>query len=101
MIAASLAATLIACQLSSKVNVDNYNKIQPGMTFEQVKQILGEPSDVTSMSFGELSGTSASWKSDKGVIVIQFLNNSVKIKSFNQGDNATQPSPEPSSSDEE
>jgi hypothetical protein len=94
----------MACKVS-QVNVDNYNKIQPGMSFEQVKQILGEPTDVASMSFGELSGTSASWKSKQGVIVIQFLNNSVKIKSFNQvgSDNnqATPAATEPSSSDEQ
>ena len=38
---ALIALVLIAC--SSKISLDNYNKLKAGQTYEEVKQILGEP----------------------------------------------------------
>ena len=38
---ALIALVLIAC--GSKISLDNYNKLKAGQTYEEVKQILGEP----------------------------------------------------------
>ena len=74
--------TLVAC--ASKVNQENFEKIQPGMTMQQVVAILGEPTNVESFNIAGLSGTSASWETKESLVTIQFLNNTVKIKTFSK-----------------
>lgn len=75
-----LLAVLGAC--GSKVNQDNFDRVQVGMTFEEVRKILGPATESSSVQIGDLSGTSASWVSEEGRIQIQFLNDKVKIKQF-------------------
>lgn len=75
----------IMCFLTScaqKISQENFEKIQPGMTMQQVVQILGEPTNVESFNIAGLSGTSATWEHHNAIISIQFLNNQVKIKTF-------------------
>lgn len=38
---ALIGLVLVAC--GSKISLDNYNKLKAGQTYEEVKQILGEP----------------------------------------------------------
>ncbi|NJO17394.1 MAG: outer membrane protein assembly factor BamE [Thioploca sp.] len=69
----------------SKINQENYEKIQEGMTSEEVKAILGEPTESKSAGIGGLvSGTSTIWKADGMTIDIKFLNNKVQLKSFTE-----------------
>ena len=69
----------------SKINQENYEKIQKGMTSEEVKAILGEPTESKLASIGGLvSGTSAVWKGGGMTIDIKFLNNKVQLKSFTE-----------------
>jgi hypothetical protein len=69
----------------TKINQENYDKIQEGMTLEAVKAILGEPTESKSAGIGGLvSGTSAIWKGDSMTIDIKFLNGKVKFKSFTE-----------------
>lgn len=70
---------LVGC---SKVTQSNFEKIQPGMTRAEVVAILGEPTSEGSLGVGQLSGTSAVWKSDDKAITIVFVNDKVKLKSF-------------------
>jgi hypothetical protein len=84
----SLCILLIAC---SRVSQSNFDKIQPGMSMEQVVAILGEPSDSQSITFGGLSGTSATWKNNDATITLQFLNDKMQIKSFLKTTDQTQP----------
>ncbi len=78
-----LFVILSACV--SKINQENYEKIQKGMTSEEVKVILGEPTESKSAGIGGLvSGTSAVWKGDGMTIDIKFLNNKVQLKSFTE-----------------
>jgi hypothetical protein len=80
-IAVFLSAFLLACV--SKINQENYAKIQNGMTMEEVKAILGEPTTSSTSGIGPLSGTSAIWKSRDGTsISINFVNSKVLLKSF-------------------
>jgi hypothetical protein len=78
-----LITLLLAC--GSKINESNYQKIQEGMTMEQVQTILGEPSKTSSVGIGSLSGTTATWTYDKLTISIQFFNNKVQLKSMDGG----------------
>lgn len=78
-----LITLLVAC--GSKINESNYQKIQEGMTMEQVQTILGEPTKTASVGVGSLSGTTANWIYDKLTISIQFLNNKVQLKSLSGG----------------
>lgn len=74
-----MITTLVAC---NRITQANFDKIQPGMSMSQVIAILGEPTDSQSINFGGLSGTSATWKDHDATIVIEFLNDTVQIKSF-------------------
>lgn len=78
---AALCFILVAC---SKINQENFAKIQPGMSMAQVVRILGEPDMVDSINFAGISGTSATWKTKSTLIVVQFLNDQVKIKTLNK-----------------
>jgi hypothetical protein len=69
----------------SKINQTNYEKIQTGMTMEEVKKILGEPTESKTAGGGDLlSGTSAIWQDDGTTIDIKFINGKVKFKTFNE-----------------
>lgn len=74
-------SALIAC---SQVNQANFDKIKTGMTMQQVTQILGQPSDIESVDFAGISGTSATWKTKDTNIIVQFISNAVKIKILNK-----------------
>jgi outer membrane protein assembly factor BamE (lipoprotein component of BamABCDE complex) len=46
----------MACS-SAKMNQDNFEKIKTGMTLAEVKAILGEPADSSSIDVAVISGT--------------------------------------------
>lgn len=72
---------LFAC---AKATPDNYDKVQTGMSMQQVVAILGEPTGVESFNFAGLSGTAATWKNGDTTIVVQFFNDKVQIKALNK-----------------
>lgn len=72
---------LFAC---AKISAENFEKIQTGMSMQQVVAILGEPTAVESFNFSGLSGTAATWKSGDTTIVVQFFNDKVQIKALNK-----------------
>ncbi len=76
-----LAAVLIGCE---RITQENYNKIETDMTLAQVKEILGNPTEINSMGFGPLTGANAVWRSKNIEISVQFLNDKVKMKNFVQ-----------------
>jgi len=77
-----LLFALAAC--GSKVNESNYAKIEIDMTEEQVKSLLGTPTDSSSINVAGLSGTSSKWVAKEGTINVQFLNGKVKAKAFSK-----------------
>lgn len=81
-------ALLIAC---SQVTQENFDKIQPGMSKEQVINLLGKPTKMASISIGGLSGTSATWDSKVGLVTIIFINDKVQLKSLSQANEDNQP----------
>jgi hypothetical protein len=88
VISIGLVLLMTGC-LGSKINEENYKKVQEGMTMEQVKTILGEPTDAkadgVSTPIGSISGTQATWKTSDGKISIEltFVNDKVTLKRYN------------------
>jgi hypothetical protein len=76
-----LAALLAGCS-GSKVNQDNFNKIMVGMTQAQVKAILGDATESSSLDIAGFSGTTSTWRQRGAAITIQFVNGKVVAKQF-------------------
>ncbi len=74
------SALLVGC--GSKITQENFDKIQAGMSREDVKAILGEPTESSGVSIGTISGDSWVWKKDGTVITIQFVGGKVLAKQF-------------------
>lgn len=81
---AALALTLILAGCGSKVNEENFTRIQDGMTEQQVIELLGQPSETSSVSALGVSGTSAVWRAEDAVISVQFVNGKVRLKQFDR-----------------
>jgi hypothetical protein len=77
-----LLLVLAAC--GSKVSESNYAKIEIDMTEEQVKGLLGAPTESSSINVAGLSGTSLKWVGKEGTVNVQFLNGKVKAKAFSK-----------------
>jgi hypothetical protein len=77
-----LLFALAAC--GSKVNESNYAKVEIDMTEDQVKSLLGSPTESSGINVAGLSGTSSKWVSKEGTISVQFLNGKVKAKAFSK-----------------
>ncbi len=81
VVLAILAVFLAACA-GSKINQDNFNKISVGMTQTEVKDILGEPTESSSVDIAGFSGTTSTWRQKDATITIQFINGKVVAKQF-------------------
>ena len=88
LILLSLALACEAFGCGSKINQDNFEKIQTSMTREQVEKILGPPTESSGVNLGAFSGGASTWKDGDSVITIQFLNGEVMAKQFTK---STQP----------
>lgn len=70
----------------NKLDMKHYERIQAGMSVEQVKDILGEPAETKSAGGSVLgvggSVTTMIWKSGDREIRVDFLNNQVVKKDF-------------------
>ncbi len=71
---------LTACD--SKLNEANFKQIESGTPKQEVIDLLGEPTETSSLQLGELSGTSAVWEDGATRITIQFIDDKVKVKQF-------------------
>ncbi len=76
-----LILMLAAC---SKVSEDNFEKIEEGMTEEQVTAILGKPTEATSRSVLGVSGTTSRWSGNGAEITVRFVNGRVALKSYDK-----------------
>src|SRR5262245_23119178 len=79
---AALAASLALTACGQRVSAENYEKIQNGMSMEEVKSVLGKPTEVSSFGRGNLSATTARWVGRSQTITITFANNKVKLKTL-------------------
>ena len=72
---------LLSC---SKVNRDNYDSIENGMTLEEVSAILGEPDEKSTRKIGDFSTSAVAWKTDEVTIVVTLINNKTTLKTFTE-----------------
>ncbi len=81
-----VAAALLAAGCS-KVTQENFARIRDGMSEQEVRDVLGAPTESSSLGALGLSGTNSKWVTPDAVITIQFVNGKVRLKSY-----ATKPS---------
>ena len=79
----SLSIVLTGCE--RRISQENFQKIESGMTEAEVMEILGEPTEAASVGLGGWTGTTSTWKTEKGTIAIQFMNGKVAMKTFTKG----------------
>jgi len=75
-----LALALAAC--GSKINEEQFSRIEDGMSEQQVIDLLGTPSESSSMGALGVSGTAAIWTDAGATISVQFVNGKVRLKQF-------------------
>jgi outer membrane protein assembly factor BamE (lipoprotein component of BamABCDE complex) len=75
-----LGLALVAC--GSKVSQESYEKVRNDMSTEQVNDILGKPTKVSSFGIGDMSATTAQWVGKTHTITVTFANDKVKMKSY-------------------
>jgi outer membrane protein assembly factor BamE (lipoprotein component of BamABCDE complex) len=83
LLAALVGAGLTGCA-RSKITKDNFDKVNLGMTQEEVQQILGPPTEASGLEVLVFSGTTAKWVQDDSTITIQFVNGKVVAKEFSK-----------------
>lgn len=71
---------VVAC--GGRVSREAYDRVENGMTMEQVVAILGEPTETASIGIGPLSGTTAQWVTSDLRIDVQFFNDKVRLKTL-------------------
>jgi hypothetical protein len=88
-----MLAPLLSSCATSRVTYSNYLKIEKGMDEQEVIQILGEPTKVTSgkidagaigslFGLDNLSGTTMTWITDEAKANIIFFEGKVKTMGF-------------------
>jgi len=87
-----LAALLSSCATPPRLTYNNFIQIQDGMTEQEVMNILGEPTKVTSgsldtgigsiLGLDKLSGTNMIWVTDEAKADVIFFKGKVKSKNF-------------------
>jgi hypothetical protein len=82
--ALALAAALFLAACGSKVSLENFERIQTGMTQKEVVAILGEPTETSAISVAGLSGGMANWQDGATVISVQFVNDKVQAKQLSR-----------------
>lgn len=80
-----ICMSLVSCA-GSKITPENFEKIQTGMPLAQVTEILGPPTESSSVDVAVFSGTVSKWKAENITITIQFVNGKVVAKQLTKGD---------------
>lgn len=86
---ALLITGLLLSACGDAVNRANYERIETGMSQEQVFAVLGEPDEFNSIELGELSGATARWTGRKQTINVTFTNEKVAFKRIGESSEAT------------
>jgi len=78
---AALLAALLAAGCS-RINQENFGRIETGMTEQEVVSILGSPSESSSGSLLGLSGTASRWVGRDAEINVRFVGGKVATKTY-------------------
>jgi hypothetical protein len=77
-----LAALLVlGC---SKVTPENFEKIQEGMSEQEVRAVLGDPTESNSVTVLGVSGTASRWVGRDAEIIVRFINGKTALKTFDK-----------------
>lgn len=74
-----LALLLAAC---SRVTADNFEKINDGMSEQEVRALLGSPTESNSVTVLGVSGSASRWTGRDAEVVVRFINGKVALKTF-------------------
>ena len=77
---------LVGCDrnlFGSKLTLDNYNKITPGMSKSQVEKILGSPTTVETKDMVIFKKTTYRYEDGKNFAIVTFKNDEVDSKDTN------------------
>jgi len=80
----ALIATALFVAACSKVNQENFLKVQEGMSEEEVISLLGRPTESNSVNVLGVSGTASRWVAGDTAITVRFVNGKVAFKSFDK-----------------
>ena len=72
-----IAVSALLLSACSKLTETNLQKIQPGMTTDEVKAILGEPTDSQTKTILLMSTTTFTYHTGSSNVAITFLNDKV------------------------
>jgi hypothetical protein len=75
------ALLLLGC---SKVTPDNFEKVQEGMSEQEVRAVLGDPTESNSVTVLGVSGTASRWVGRDAEIIVRFINGKVALKTFDK-----------------
>ena len=81
LLALLVALLMVAC---SKVNQENFLKVQEGMSEEEVISLLGRPTESNSVNVLGVSGTASRWVAGDTEVTVRFVNGKVAFKSFDK-----------------
>jgi len=81
MVSALAALLLAAC---SRITQENFSRIAPGMSEQEVISILGSPTESSSVDVLGISGTAARWAGNDAEITVRFVGGKVALKSFDK-----------------
>lgn len=85
---AMLVVAMLWLAACARVTPENYNKLQAGMTREEVYAILGKPDDVGGGGFGKLEMSTETWRGRSHTVSITFGNGKLVLKAI--GDTSKQ-----------
>lgn len=63
-----------------RISRHNFDRVEVGMTVNQVESILGRPTTARGFDVGVFAGRVASWRGNGLIITVQFANNRVRAK---------------------
>lgn len=69
----AIALLALACAACGRLTVENYDKLKVGMSYGEVKQLLGEPTRCSDV----LGVKSCQWGEDKRGISVNFVGDQV------------------------
>ena len=78
------AAALLIAACGSKVSLENFERIQTGMTQKEVVANLAATTETSAISIAGVSGGMANWQDGATVISVQFVNDKVQAKQLSR-----------------
>jgi hypothetical protein len=73
---------LLLVAACTRINQENFSRIESGMSEQEVASILGRPTESSSGSLLGISGTSSRWLGRDAEINVRFVGGKVATKTF-------------------